>query len=129
MSSKLSRRKLADHAAARLSKGDSASSVMKELAAYLIDTRRTSELELVVRDIEAALADDGTVLVRTTSARPLSSEAKDAVEAFVGHEYGTSAKVVLQEQIDESVIGGVKLETPDKQLDATIKTKLEKLTA
>ena len=52
----ISRRKLAEHAAERLVKGDSTASVLNELAAYLLDARRTGEAELVIRAVEIGRA-------------------------------------------------------------------------
>jgi len=129
MATKISRRKLATWTAARLASGDPAKNVMHQLGAFLIDTRRKKEQSLIVRDIEIALLKEGTVLVQATSARELSAEALGSIESFVKNEYGSNVKVIVEQHIDTTVIGGVKLETPDKQIDATIRTKLEKLTA
>lgn len=125
---KLSRRKLSEHAAARLLKGDSVKSVMNELAAYLVDTRRTRELELVVRDVEARLLAGGTALVTTVSARKLSDEAKKSIESLVKSGHINVKNILLREQIDEAVIGGVRVELPGSVADFTIKAKLDKLT-
>lgn len=129
MASKISRRKLASWAAAQLAGGDSVQSVMRRLGAFLIDTRRTKEQSLIVRDVEIALSKEGSVLVHATSARELSNEAITSIKEFVKSEYGADATVIIEQSIDVSVIGGVRLTTPDKQIDATIRTKLEKLTA
>jgi F0F1-type ATP synthase delta subunit len=129
MATKISRRKLASWTAKQLAADNSAQSVMRRLGAFLIDTRRTNEQSLIVRDVEIALLKEGSVLVSATSARPLSTEAIASIEAFVRDEYGKDAKVIIEQHIDESVIGGVRLMTPNKQIDATIRTKLEKLTA
>ena len=126
---KLSRRKLSDHAATRLLKGDNVKAVMKELAAHLVDTHRTGELELIVRDIEARLLASGTALVTVISARELSVEAKQSVEQLVKTERSNVKQVILREQIDESVIGGVRIELPGSVADFTVKAKLDKLTA
>lgn len=123
----LSRRRLAHYAAQQIAAGDKASSVMKEIGAYLVDRRRTREAELLVRDIENALLKNGIVLATAISARALSTEAVSAIEAMVKAEYSNVKRVVLREDIDASVIGGVKLVLPDKQLDSTIKARLEKL--
>lgn len=125
---KLSRRKLSEHAAARLLKGDGTNVVMRDLAAHLIDTRRTRELELIVRDIEARLLTSGTALVTTISARKLSDEAKREVEKLVKTEQSGVKNVILRERIDESVIGGVRIELPGSIADFTVKAKLDKLT-
>lgn len=124
---RLSRRKLSEYAAARLARGDDTQTVMKELAAYLIEARRTNEAELIVRDIETALLSRGTALVNTVSARQLTDEARQAIESLVRSQYDSVKRVVLREQIDPSVIGGVRLELPDKQFDTTVRARLEKL--
>lgn len=123
----LSRRKLSEHVATRLAGGDNTQVVMKELAAYLLDSRRVKESELIIRDIEAALLSRGTVLVTTVSARPLTDESRQAIESLVRDQYQDVKRVVFREQIDPSVIGGVRLELPGKQLDTTVRARLEKL--
>ncbi|MDB5165498.1 MAG: synthase delta subunit [Candidatus Saccharibacteria bacterium] len=125
---KISRRKLAQHAASRLASGDKAGDVMRELGAYLIESRRQRELELIVRDIETALLGKGIAIANTTSARTLSETAKRDITDMIKANYSGVSQVLLREQIDPSVIGGVKIELPDRQLDATVRTKLEKLT-
>jgi F-type H+-transporting ATPase subunit delta len=125
---KISRRKLALHAAQRLAGGDAVSDVMRELGAYLIESRRQRELELIVRDIETALLSKGIAIADTTSARALSKAATDDITAMIKSNYSGVKQVLLRERIDPSVIGGVRIELPDRQLDATVRTKLEKLT-
>ncbi len=128
MATKLSRRKLAGNAAARLSSGESKKTVLQELAAYLIDTNRKKEASLIVRDIEAMLVDAGTAIGTVISARPLSSSALEAIESFVKQQNAHVKNVVLREQVDETLIGGIRLELPGHQLDASVKAKLEQLT-
>lgn len=125
--STISRRKLASYTADRLIAGDDVKVVMRELGAHLIETGRIREQELIVRDIERQLAARGVVAVTATTARQLTAAAKQALEAMVRAEYDNAKKVSFHEVIDESVIGGVRLEMPGKQLDATVKVKLEKL--
>ena len=126
---KLSRRKLSMNAAARLASGESKKTVLRDIAAYLIDSGRKSEAVLIVRDVEAMLADNGTAIGTVTSARPLSSDALKSVESFIKQNDSRIKQVVLREQIDESLIGGMKLELPGAQLDASVKAKLDKITA
>src|SRR5688572_21057143 len=114
---KISRRKLADRAAERIVSGDAKKNVLQELAAYLIDSKRQREAELVTRDIETALIKRGYMVATVTSARKLTAEAANTIEAFIKQQYADVKHIVLRENIDESVIGGVRLELPDKQLD------------
>lgn len=124
----ISRRKLADQAARRIAGGEAKATVLRELAAYLMDSGRQREAELLVRDIETALLQHGVAVGTVVSARKLSADALITIEGFVKHHYKNVTKVVLRERLDERVIGGVRLELADKQLDATIQTKLDKLT-
>ena len=126
---KLSRRKLSMNAAARLAGGESKKTVLRDIAAYLIDSGRKSEASLIVRDVEAMLADNGMAIGTVTSARPLSSTALQSVESLIKQNDSRIKQVVLREQVDESLIGGMKLELPGAQLDASVKAKLDKITA
>jgi F0F1-type ATP synthase delta subunit len=123
----LSRRKLADQAARRIAAGESEAVVLQELAAYLIDTGRKNEADLLVRDIETALIQRGIMVGTVVSARPLSDAAKESIDSFVKHHYADVKSVVLRERVDESVIGGIRIELPDSQLDVTVTNKLDKL--
>ncbi len=127
MATRISRRKLATHAAKRIAAGDSVQAVLDEMAAYLTDARRKNEAELVVRDIEIALLSQGIVLGTAVSARPLTDVARNELEAYVKSAYADVKTVTLREVVDISVIAGVRLELPDKQLDSTVASKLEKL--
>lgn len=124
MASRISRRKLAAYAAEQLVSGKKAGAVVKEVAAFLIDTKRTREAELLVRDIEAALAERGVVIADITSAFPLSDAVRADVKKLIGN-----GELVLREIVDPSVLGGIRLATPGKRLDATLKRKIQALKA
>jgi F0F1-type ATP synthase delta subunit len=126
MAIKLSRRKLAAHVTERLLAGD-ASAVM-QLAAYLVDTRRTRELPLVVRDIEAAMAGRGVVVADVATASTLSENAAQAIRDYIAGQYD-GAQVQLRLSEDASLLGGAKIHLPGAELDTTIRRKLTTLRA
>ncbi len=80
------RRKLAQHAAERLLAGDAA--VIDELAALIIAERREREVDLLVQDIEAELAERGTVVATVESATPLDEVTKDAIKRLLSSHSG-----------------------------------------
>ena len=129
MAEAISRRKLSQYVAKRIMAGDPVKDVVRELAAYLIETHRLREAELIIRDIETTLLSHGTAVATVTSARALSAEAKKSLEMFIKDQYPAIDEVALKEQIDPSLIAGMKLVLPDRQLDASVKTRLEKLGA
>lgn len=122
MALRLSRRKMATFVAEKLVAGEKPAAALKEVAAYLVDTRRTRELELLVRDIEDALAARGTVVADVTSAHPLSDTLKKEIASLVG---GKSLQ--LRETINPEVLGGVRVDVPGKRFDGTIRHKLTAL--
>lgn len=97
------------------------------LAAYLVDTNRVNELELVVNDIAHELfVQKGELLVDVTSARPLTDQVRAELKALLKESTG-AAQVDLSEQIDPAVVGGLIARTPDAQLDVTIRATLRQL--
>jgi len=127
---KLNRRKLAIEIAGRLKKGESAGKLSQEIAAYLIDTNSTSELNSLLRDITQIRADrDGIVELTATSAFPLSPEQANQIEDLAKKQYPLSKQAVIHNDINPDVIGGVSLSLPSARLDLTIKAKLNKLKA
>lgn len=122
MLTKLSRRKLAGYVADQAHDGVVPAAVLQEVAAYLIDSRRTRELTLVVRAIEDELAVRGIVVADVTSAHELSDQERSELKTFVG-----GSSVWLRETVDPAAIGGVQVSIPGKNMDATVKNKLQAL--
>jgi F0F1-type ATP synthase delta subunit len=123
MADKLSRRKLAQFVADRSDSSKALHDSLQSVAAYLIDSRRLRESALVVRAIEDELANRGRVISTVTTAHSLDAGLRAHVEALIG-----AKEVMIREIVDSAVIGGVRIETPGKTLDATIQTKLLALT-
>ncbi|HEV8488553.1 MAG TPA: F0F1 ATP synthase subunit delta [Candidatus Limnocylindrales bacterium] len=67
----------------------------------------------------------GIVEAVATSAKPLSQADREAVRERV--EAMTGAKVELQAEVDESLIGGLTVRVGDRLLDASIRGRLERL--
>ena len=123
MPGRLSRRAMAEYIATGLIDGKSKKTLYAQLAAYLVDTKRTKELSLIVRDIEYYLSQQGVVQTTITSAFDLTAETKKALEVFVKSK--TSAThVALTNIVEPSVLGGVKISIPGRELDQTVAHQL-----
>ena len=118
---KLSRRKLAVFVADELQSGDGEKAI-SQAAAYLIETKQKHSVELLVRDIEEILADNGTVVADVTSARKLSEDEKLAIAKLLD-----AKKLYTREIVDPSVLGGVHIAAGGKRLDATLKHRIDSL--
>ena len=123
MAIRLSRRKITGYIAQQLAAGADVEQLVRQLAAFLIDSRRTNEVSLVVRDIEYELTKQGIVLARVTSAFNLTEATRLAVTKLIEDKTGAQ-QVQLHQFIDPGVLGGVKIDLPGSQLDATIARKL-----
>ena len=97
-----------------------------EIAAYLMAERRTAELDSLLRDIMQYRADHGIVEVIATSAHRLDALAKKDIEAQVRALYRSAKRVIITPQHDDSVIGGVRLELANQQLDLSVRNKLNR---
>ncbi|HEY5549971.1 MAG TPA: F0F1 ATP synthase subunit delta [Candidatus Saccharimonadales bacterium] len=123
----LSRRRLAQYAVDEILAELPAADLSARLAAALIATNRRNEIDLLLSDIDQEL-EERRLLVRAhlTSAYWLSEKLK--------HELMTQLKkmtqtqeVVLREEVDKSVIGGIRVETATRSWDMTIRRTLNKL--
>ena len=119
MQGKISRRKLALYVVDAIEAHRHLDHALQEVAAYLVDSKRIREAELVVRAIEDELAARGIVVAHVTTAIPLVHELELAIKKLIG-----AKEIHLDSEVDPAVIGGVRIETPGKLLDATIKRKL-----
>lgn len=97
----------------------------ESIAAYLIDTRQTKDAGPLLRELESIrLAKDDTLEVRVTSARPLSQATRDSIRALF-----KVKNIIIHEEHDPSILGGVKVRAHDQQLDTSVRTRLQRLKA
>jgi F-type H+-transporting ATPase subunit delta len=124
---KLSRRQLARYAADKLSSGESAKSLAAQLAAVMIESKKADQIELLASDIaweleQRQLASNAEVV----SAHPLTAELRKQVRIFI--KKATKAdEVILQERLEPSLIGGLRIETADKSWDKSVRAALTEI--
>ncbi len=117
---KPSRQTVAAAIANLISAGADTSELAKGLAAYLITERRTAELEPLLRDVMRVRFDrDGLLEIDATSAFPLTEAIRSEIDRLL-----PANSRVLHENIAPEVIGGLRLEALDRQLDATLSRRL-----
>lgn len=120
----LSRRQLARYAADQLLDNQPARKVMAELAAVLVQSRRAGQAELLASDIAWELEHRGKLATaQVTSAYKLSDGLRKQIDAYVKKAAHVD-EVIIDENIDESVIGGLRIETAAHSWDKTIKRQL-----
>lgn len=97
------------------------------IAAYLIDNRATKDLEAIMREVERLRAEKGIVEATLVSAYPLTERVKAESKKLIQKQHPAAKAIVLNENVDPSVLGGLRIETGQTQFDTTIKAKLHKL--
>lgn len=118
------RTQVANYIAGKMASGRA--EAVQEAAAWLTATGRTRQAEYLARDVAKSLAERGYLYVRITSARAVTAQTQDAISEFLRSTTG-ARELELELFVDKAVIGGVRIETPTAQLDATVRQKLVKL--
>jgi F0F1-type ATP synthase delta subunit len=121
---KASRTKLAQAIADHTLKTGASKSLSREVAAYLLSERRVNELDSVLRDVQADWAAAGFVEVIASSAHPLTAAAKADITRQVKRLYPAAKRIIVTEVHDPAIIGGVRLNVANRQLDLSVEAKL-----
>lgn len=95
-----------------------------EMANYLLSENRIGELDSLARDLINYRAENGVVEVTAVSARPLAPSVLNDAKRKVKQLYPAARQIIVNQRIDDDQIGGVRLEMPGKQLDLSVRNKL-----
>lgn len=103
--------------------------LVKSLAAYLVEYNRASEIEIIINDItDEIFRQSGNLSVQVTSAKKLSDRVRTSLKHTLAQQTGAK-HVQLSEHTDPDLIGGLIARTPTATLDASVRTKLNRLNA
>lgn len=128
MNQKLSRRTIAKAIAARLvDEPARRSHWVKVLAAYVVEQKLVGSIDLVLNDVlREIFALDGRLLAEVTTARPMQDAVRNELKAALRDQLDAK-DVVLQEVINNELLGGFVVRTPDAIMDTSVRTKLNQL--
>jgi F-type H+-transporting ATPase subunit delta len=95
----------------------------ESIAAYLLETRQSKNLGAILRDIETVrFNQDGILEVHVASARSLSEATLKSIKALFDAKH-----IIIHEEQDPSLLGGVKVRAHDQRLDYSVRTRLQRL--
>lgn len=117
---KLTIQNIAKYAANELAKGHPRSQVLERVAAALIETNQSANIKNFENALTTELKKTGYETVEITSAVKLGEALKKKLADAVG-----SPGAAINEIIDESIFGGVKVQNSEQLLDMTIRRKLQ----
>lgn len=120
----VSRRALANYAVDQLIAGEPLTKLSKSLSATLVSSGKKNDSELLILDIYEILEARGILANATvTSAKSLSAKNLGSIKQIIA-KYAQVNEVIIDEAIDESVIGGFAAKTSAHSWDKTIARKL-----
>ena len=97
----------------------------KEVAAYLMEQKRTSDLETLMRDVLAYRQQHGVLEAEVASAHELSDTTLKEVKQLLKEHYPNAKKIVVHAHIDTEVVGGLRVTLANEQLDMSVRSKLD----
>lgn len=96
----------------------------RQIAAYLASQARPVDLGSLMRDVMQYRLEHGYVEARAVSAHELSQEVLDDITALLKERYPAAKHIQIDSVIDDSVVGGVRIELPRETLDLSVRSKL-----
>ena len=117
---------IADTIAARVYHRGMSKELAQEIAAMLLVEGRASELDSIMRDVQAQWAVHGHVEALAYSAHPLTAAVTAEITENIKRLFPKAERVVITEVIDPSVVAGVRIRLAHQQLDLSIEAKLNK---
>lgn len=125
---KISRRRLAREVVRLLQEQPNRQKeLLQQTAAYLLQTKQAGQAHLLLDDIAAELLrTKGHLSADVQTAFGLSDSSRQSVITMLKKQTGAQT-VELNEHVNPSLIGGVKVRTSGQELDASIKRQLIKL--
>ncbi len=116
-----SRMQVANFVAERLDKDRAGT--LRMAAAWLVAKGRRGQARYLAMDVAEALVGRGYVAARVTTARAMSAQTRTEVERFIKEATG-GQQLELETAVDPAMIGGIRIETPGRALDASVRAKL-----
>jgi F0F1-type ATP synthase delta subunit len=98
----------------------------REVAAYLLSNHQVDELNSIIRDVQSDWAKVGIVDVMATSAHPITPAIEAQIRREVKHFYPKAKRIIVNPQQNPDIIGGVRLNFANRQLDLSIEAQLNK---
>lgn len=111
-------------AVVNLMDSNDASTVARAIAGYMVSERRTTEINALTRKVKKIYERRFEVIEADITSRfPLDRTVIDDLKAIIT----TEQKVIVNQQIDKGLIGGVRVEANGKMLDLSVRSQLNQL--
>jgi F0F1-type ATP synthase delta subunit len=96
----------------------------REIAAYLLAERRTAELESILRDIMQYRTEHGVLEAEVVTAHDVTAQVTSDVKQLLRAAYPNAKTIHLSNRQDTGVVGGLRIDMANEQLDMTVSDRL-----
>jgi F0F1-type ATP synthase delta subunit len=96
----------------------------RSIAAYLEAEHKNIDLNSLTRDIMQYRLEHGLVEAVAVSAHELTPIVLKDIKSLLHEHIPGTKKILLDQRIDPSVVGGVRIELPREVLDLSVRSKL-----
>ena len=124
MSQNVTRQELAQIIGEKTLKGTDRTKLVNSLAAYFAQQNKAVDLDSLARDIMQYRLEHGVVEAVIVSAHELTPKVVKDVEQLLSDHFKQAKSIILSTRLDESLVGGIRIELPQETLDLTVKSKL-----
>jgi F0F1-type ATP synthase delta subunit len=120
------RLKIANYVAEKSLDGGDLNDISKQLASYLLAEGRVNELDSILRDVQDIWAERGLITVIVSSAHEIGPEQEQIIEQTVRGYFPEARTISISQVVDPSIIGGIRLNMANQQIDLSLEAKLNK---
>ncbi len=101
--------------------------ISQRIVKFLFKKRLLSKASLILSQLRKVVnQEEGRVVARVSSAEKLGHKDKINIEHSLKKRY-FAKEIILSENLDQRLIGGIKIEVNNEVIDLSIKNKIEKL--
>ncbi|MBK5215483.1 MAG: F0F1 ATP synthase subunit delta [Candidatus Pacebacteria bacterium] len=101
--------------------------IMKKAVSVISQKNLLSKSKEIIIQLEKIVdKKEGTIRAKISSKIKLNEKITNEIEDFIKKRY-SAKKIVLEFEIDDKLLGGIKIEVGDEIIDTTLKNKIKKL--
>jgi F0F1-type ATP synthase delta subunit len=120
----VTRKELAEVIGAKTLHHTDKASLVNGLAAYIATEHKIINVDSLLRDVMQYRLEHGYVEAVAVSAHPLPKQVLDDITSLLRQRFPDARHIRVDSVLDETVVGGVRIELPQEVLDLSIRNKL-----
>lgn len=122
---KINRIKLAKIIIDKINNTKDPKKVAREIAAYLLSSKRTNDFESLMRDVMILRADQGITEVEVESANQLSADEQLRIKKLIHQVSKKTKDLIVKNTINPDLIGGFRINFAAKsELDLSVQSRI-----